>query len=150
MRLLDIIIPTGTAHAGTLREYGEVDSFSMKAGYGEVDLSETGLIFPSGHPLDTASSPLFDQQNNTWSALRVTVIYGNLIKDTTAFSVPLITGQIFSLREKFDLPIGRDHELILEVRADQWFKALDWSAPEQEVLSGIVAAITDSHQLRVE
>lgn len=146
-----IILEAGkeTFFAGTVRRHGAVDSFAMELGWGTEDPSDFMITPPNSHPLDTATSPLFNGSDKTWSALRMTVIYGNGSRDTTAITVSGLNVPL-QLNTSFFQALGKDHTVTLTVSVDQWLRDVDWRADIAMIRERIVAGMADSHVLSAE
>lgn len=138
-----------TFWAGTVRRHGTVDSFRMNLGWGFDDPSVLMLNPPSGHPLDTARSPLFDRTTETWSALRLTVIYGNGSRDTSAIAIPMLDIPL-EFQDPFSQAVGKDHTLRLTVTVDDWLGAVDWRKDMDSIREQIVGGMSANHILDSE
>lgn len=142
-------VGTNELPAGTLRSFGTIDSFSMSLGIGTAPPESFALQYPAGHPLDTASSPLYDRSKGTWSDLRLTVIHGNATKDTLLLRLNFDTEVHLRLGEVFELPMAEDHFLKLRVDVKNWLSEIDWKLPTSELSAQIFGKMSASHHLSV-
>jgi hypothetical protein len=135
--------------AGSLREFGEMDSFCLSIGAVPDDMPMDAQAFERGHALDTASSALFDKTTRRWNGLFLRVRHGAGFSDTVSYYIDFRPGIRIGLDSGFVLPQGLDHQLKMTVKAGEWFGDVDWSDPEATVKSQIVGGIANSHLIRV-
>ena len=138
----------GDVEAGALRKHGTVDSFSMELGFGYPD--DLRLDVPDGHPLDSGSAVMFDKVNEDWNTLSVTVIHGVNYSDTTRFFVKNDDLLPIFMKETFEMPLGKDHDLKLTVEMKDWFENIDWNGREEDVKMQIVSFWALSHIISPE